>query len=96
MFESHAAKVNYAEVRTRVAHAFAEKAHEVAEAIDVLQSLSKESIGLLDKAKAQCEHYFDAIIRRLLCLALLNRCLATIVRQRFADLTTLHMHMLLY
>ena len=41
------AKPNYADVRKRVGNAFAEKAHEIADATAVVQGLSKESSRLL-------------------------------------------------
>ena len=40
-------KPNYADVRQRVGNAFAEKAYEIADAIDVVQGLSKETARLL-------------------------------------------------
>lgn len=49
-----APKINYADVRKRVSYAFAEKAHEIADAIDVVQSLSKEGVALLEEIKTQC------------------------------------------
>ena len=39
-------KPNYAEVRARVGSAFAEKAHELADAVSVVQGLSKEATRL--------------------------------------------------
>ena len=39
-------KPNYAEVRARVGSAFAEKAHELADAVAVVQGLSKEATRL--------------------------------------------------
>jgi hypothetical protein len=39
-------KLNYAEVRARVGSAFAEKAHELADAVAVVQGLSKEATRL--------------------------------------------------
>merc|ERR1719506_2580238 len=42
-------KPNYAEVRARVGSAFAEKAHELADAVAVVQGLSKEATRLLDE-----------------------------------------------
>ena len=39
-------KADYADVRRRVGHAFAEKANEIADAISVVQSLSKEATRL--------------------------------------------------
>ena len=42
-----APKPNYANVRQRVGNAFAEKAHEIADAIDIVQGLSKETARLL-------------------------------------------------
>ena len=38
-----APKINYADVRQRVGNAFAEKANEIANAIDVVQAMSKEA-----------------------------------------------------
>ena len=38
-----APKINYADVRARVANAFAEKANELADAIAVVQGLSKDT-----------------------------------------------------
>ena len=49
-----APKINYADVRKRVSYAFAEKANEIADAIAVVQSLSKEGTALLDEIKTQC------------------------------------------
>ena len=49
-----APKINYADVRKRVRYAFAEKAHEIADAIAVVQSLSKEGVALLEEIKTQC------------------------------------------
>ena len=49
-----APKINYADVRKRVQHAFAEKAHEIADAIAVVQSLSKEGATLMEEIRAQC------------------------------------------
>ena len=49
-----APKINYADVRKRVSYAFAEKAHEIADAIAVVQSLSKEGAALLEEIKTQC------------------------------------------
>lgn len=49
-----APKINYADVRKRVQHAFAEKANEIAEAIAVVQSLSKEGSTLLEEIDSQC------------------------------------------
>ena len=45
---------NYADVRERVAVAYAEKAHEMAEAIRLLQTLSKQTQSLLAEAAATC------------------------------------------
>merc|ERR1712086_524905 len=44
-----APKINYADVRKRVSYAFAEKASEIADAIAVVQSLSKEGATLLEE-----------------------------------------------
>ena len=49
-----ASKVNYAEVRTRVDHAFEERAHEMTAALSALQGVSKETAALLDRMHAQC------------------------------------------
>ena len=42
-----APKPNYADVRQRVGNAFGEKANEIADAIDIVQGLSKETVRLL-------------------------------------------------
>ena len=42
-----APKVNYADVRQRVGNAFAEKANEIANAINMVQALSKEAARFL-------------------------------------------------
>lgn len=49
-----APKANYAEVRVRVGNAFAEKANELADAIAVVQGLSKDAARLLGEIGAQC------------------------------------------
>jgi hypothetical protein len=49
-----APKPNYVDVRKRVGYAFAEKANEIADAISVVQSLSKEATRLLGEIDAQC------------------------------------------
>jgi DnaJ-domain-containing protein 1 len=49
-----APKINYADVRKRVHHAYAEKANEIADAIAVVQRLSKEGATLLEEIRAQC------------------------------------------
>ena len=49
-----AGKVNYAEVRKRVGYAFSEKANEIADAIAVVQKLSKDASRLLEEIDAQC------------------------------------------
>lgn len=43
-----APKINYADVRRRVEDSFGEKANEIAHAIDVVQSLSKEATRLCE------------------------------------------------
>ena len=48
------AVVNYAEIRARVAHGFIEKANEMADAVAVLQDLSKASSGLSEQIKKHC------------------------------------------
>lgn len=52
---SFAESINYAEVRTRVSHAFAEKAHEMTETLAVLQDLSKATSAILADIHAQCK-----------------------------------------
>jgi len=52
--QSHAEKINYAEVRTRVSYAFGERMHEMSETLAVLQDLSKETSALLANIQAQC------------------------------------------
>ena len=47
-------KVNYAEVRTRVSHAFEEKTHEMLETLASLQELSRETSALLANIDAHC------------------------------------------
>jgi hypothetical protein len=49
-----APKINYADVRKRVQHAFAEKAYEVADATAAVLSLSKEGATLMEEIRAQC------------------------------------------
>merc|ERR1719203_1237534 len=49
-----APRTNYADVRKRVGYAFAEKANEIADAIAVVQSLTKEATRLLTEINAQC------------------------------------------
>ena len=46
--------VNYADVRTRVARSLPEKAHEIADFIDVLQELSQATTEAADKISAHC------------------------------------------
>ena len=46
--------VNYANVRARVAHGFAEKANEIAETIAVLQDIAIATVDLTDKISARC------------------------------------------
>ena len=45
---------NYAEVRSRVAHSFPEKANEIADIISVLQDLSKATVDMTEKISAHC------------------------------------------
>ena len=47
-------KINYADVRKRVAYAFSEKATEMADVIAVVQKLSKEATRLVGDINAQC------------------------------------------
>ena len=49
-----APKINYADVRKRVQHAFAEKANEIADAIAAVQSLSKEGATIMGEIRSQC------------------------------------------
>ena len=49
-----AAKVDYTEVRGRVAKAYPQQADEMADAVAVLQQLSEESATLLAKIEAAC------------------------------------------
>ena len=53
-------KVDYANVRARVAHAFAEKAHEMSETVAVLQGLSRETRALVDTINANCGMKLEA------------------------------------
>ena len=56
-FAGHAKRggvVNYAEVRARVTHGFAEKANEMADAIAVLQDLSRATLGLTEDITKHC------------------------------------------
>ena len=46
--------VNYAEVRARVARGFVEKANEMADAIAVLQDLSRATVGLNEQITKHC------------------------------------------
>ena len=45
---------NYADVRSRVAHSFPEKANEIADIISVLQDLSKATVDMTEKISAHC------------------------------------------
>ena len=47
-------KVNYADVRARVEHAFEERAHEMAATLSVLQEVSKETAALLERINTHC------------------------------------------
>ena len=46
--------VNYAVIRARVARGFIEKANEMADAIAVLQDLSKTTLGLREQIAQHC------------------------------------------
>ena len=46
--------VNYAEVRARVTHGFVEKANEMADAIAVLQDLSRATVDLTEQITKHC------------------------------------------
>ena len=48
------AVVDYADVRARVANAFAEKAHEMSAVIAVLQKLSKETTAIVETINTHC------------------------------------------
>ena len=48
------AKINYADVRTGVAHAFEERAHEVAATLQVLLESSKATVAMMDNIEARC------------------------------------------
>ena len=55
LFQDYCApKINYADVRKRVQHAFAEKAYEIADATAAVLSLSKEGATLMEEIRAQC------------------------------------------
>ena len=47
-------RIDYADVRTRVAYAFEEQASELADTVSVLISLSREVGHLLEKITATC------------------------------------------
>ena len=49
-----APRVDYEEVRLRVANAFSEKNHELGEMIGVIQSLSKDVARATDALRAKC------------------------------------------
>ena len=51
---SSAERVDYAEVRSRVSHAFEEKTHEMLETLASLQDLSRETSALLANIAATC------------------------------------------
>ena len=46
--------VNYADIRARVAHGFAEKGYEIANVVALLQDISKATVDLTDKISAHC------------------------------------------
>jgi len=48
-------RINYADVRRRVGSAFAEKANEIADAVAVVQGLSRETTRLLGEIDTQCK-----------------------------------------
>ena len=52
--QSGGAIVNYAEIRARVANGFIEKANEMADALAVLQDLSRASFGLREQISKHC------------------------------------------
>ena len=54
------AAVDYADMRARVAHAFAEKAHEMSAVITVLQTLSRETAALTEAIQTHCGVKMDA------------------------------------
>ena len=49
-----APRVDYGEVRLRVANAYAEKSHEFLEMVSVIQSLSKDIAGAAEALRARC------------------------------------------
>ena len=51
---SPAAAVDYAEVRVRVQHAYAEKAYELSAALGLLQQTAKQSSALLTEIDERC------------------------------------------
>ena len=46
--------VNYAELRTRLAHSLPEKANEIADLIDELQKVSKATLQMTEQISAHC------------------------------------------
>ena len=48
------ASVNYAELRTRLAHSLPEKANEIADLIDELQKVSKATLQMTEQISAHC------------------------------------------
>ena len=46
--------LNYADVRVRVSHAFAEKSNAMFDALDVVQTLSKKSMRLISEINGRC------------------------------------------
>jgi len=45
---------NYVDVRLRVAQAYAEKAHEMGQAVDILQALSKQTAAAVSQIERSC------------------------------------------
>ena len=48
------ALVNYAELRTRLAHSLPEKTNEIADFIDALQKVSKATLQMTEQISAHC------------------------------------------
>merc|ERR1712110_618938 len=53
-FKTQDAAVDYVDVRSRVAHAFPEKAHEMSAILTILQTLSRETAALTESIHTHC------------------------------------------
>ena len=49
-----APKINYADVRTHMSHAFQERAHEMSATLAVLQGVSKATMARIEAVQAKC------------------------------------------